>query len=143
MIRSSFIVGFPGETEEDFNELRQFVYDMEIERLGVFGYSDEEDTEAFTIKEKTDPEVIEERKEIILDISDLNIEKYNSKIRGTTQVFLPLGPWDNNTTIGRIASQGPETDGLTSVDAEFTGNYSPYKIKVTGYENELIYGEKI
>lgn len=143
VIRSSFIVGFPGETEDDFNELRKFVSEMEIERLGVFGYSDEENTKAFDMKNKTTAEVIEDRKEIILDISDMNIKKYNQKINGTIHMFLPLSPWDNNTTIGRIASQAPETDGLTKVNTIFKGDYSPYKIKVTGFENELINGEKI
>ncbi len=143
VIRSSFIVGFPGETEDDFNELREFVSEMEIERLGVFGYSDEENTEAFDIKNKTTAEVIENRKEIILDISDMNIKKYNQKINGSAHMFLPLGPWDNNTTIGRISSQAPETDGLTKVNTIFKGDYSLYKIKVAGFENELITGEKI
>ncbi|MEN8153265.1 MAG: 30S ribosomal protein S12 methylthiotransferase RimO [Acidobacteriota bacterium] len=143
VIRSSFITGFPGETEDDFDELKEFVSEMEIERLGVFGYSDEENTAAFSLKNKISPEVIEERKEIILDISDKNIKKYNNKILETTQIFLPLGPWDNNTTIGRIKSQAPETDGLSTINTLFEGEYLPYKVKVTGSENELIYGEKL
>ncbi len=143
VIRSSFIVGFPGEEENDFEELVSFVEENRIERVGVFGYSDEENTKAFDLKEKIDPETIEERKEKILDISDKNLEAYNKSILNTEMSFLPLGPWDNNTTIGRISSQSPETDGLTKVEIPFTEDYSIYKIKVKGYEHELISGEKI
>ncbi|MCK4888517.1 MAG: 30S ribosomal protein S12 methylthiotransferase RimO, partial [Candidatus Aminicenantes bacterium] len=120
VIRSSFIVGFPGEQEGDFEELVSFVEETKIERVGVFGYSDEEETKAFDLKEKIDPEIIEERKEKILDISDKNLEIYNKSIRNTEKSFLPLGPWDNNATIGRISSQSPETDGLTKVEIPFT-----------------------
>ncbi|MCK5221223.1 MAG: 30S ribosomal protein S12 methylthiotransferase RimO, partial [Candidatus Aminicenantes bacterium] len=119
VIRSSFIVGFPGEQESDFEELASFVEETKIERVGVFGYSDEEETKAFDLKEKIDPEIIEERKEKILDISDKNLEIYNESILNTEKRFLPLGPWDNNTTIGRISSQSPETDGLTKVEIPF------------------------
>jgi len=143
VIRSSFIVGFPGEQETDFEELASFVEETKIERVGVFGYSDEENTKAFDLKEKIDPEIIEERKEKILDISDKNLEIYNRSILKTVKSFIPLGPWDNNTTIGRISSQSPETDGLTKVEIPFTEDYSIYKIKITGYEHELILGEKI
>ncbi len=143
VIRSSFIVGFPGEQESDFEELASFVEETKIERVGVFGYSDEEETKAFDLKEKIDPEIIGERKEKILDISDKNLEIYNESILKTEQRFLPLGPWDNNTTIGRISSQSPETDGLTKVEIPFTEDYSIYKIKITGYEHELILGKKI
>ncbi len=143
VIRSSFIVGFPGEQESDFEELASFVEETKIERVGVFGYSDEEETKAFDLKEKIDPEIIEERKEKILDISDKNLEIYNESILNTEKRFLPLGPWDNNTTIGRISSQSPETDGLTKVEIPFMEDYSIYKIKITGYEHELIQGEKI
>ena len=143
VIRSSFIVGFPGETVSDFEELKTFVKEQRIERVGVFGYSDEENTSAFDLQEKIEPELIEERKEIILDISDDNLEKYNKSLLNKEMSFLPLGPWDNNTTIGRISSQSPETDGLTKVDTPFTEDYSPMKIKVNGFDHELISGEKI
>ncbi len=142
VIRSSFIVGFPGETVTDFEELKTFIEEQSIERVGVFGYSDEENTAAFDLQEKIDPVLIEERKEIILDISDNNLEKYNKSILKKEMSFLPLGPWDNNTTIGRISSQSPETDGLTKVNTPFTEDYSPYKIRISGFEHELVSGEK-
>ncbi len=143
VIRSSFIVGFPGEQESDFEELESFIYENRLERVGVFGYSDEENTKAFDFKDKIHPEIIGNRKEKILDISDKNLEIYNKSIINSVMSFLPLGPWDNNTTIGRISSQSPETDGLTKVNTPFEDNYSPYKIKINGYDHELVLGEKI
>jgi len=143
IIRSSFIVGFPGETEEDFKHLLDFAEQSKIERIGVFGYSDEENTPAFNMKDKLIPDIIEYRKEELLNISDKNIEIYNKKIIGSSMDFLPLGSWDNNSTIGRISSQAPETDGLTRINVPFTRNYDIYRIKITGYDHELVIGEKI
>ena len=146
VIRSSFIVGFPGESEEDFQQLVTFAREAQIERIGVFSYSEEENTEAFDLKEKVapvPPEVIELRKELLMDVSDENIRKYNERIIDTTQDFLPLGAWDNYTTIGRIQSQAPDTDGLTCVNVPFTDDYSNYKISITDYQDEMLYGEKV
>jgi len=146
VIRSSFIVGFPGESEEDFQQLLSFARESHIERIGVFAYSEEENTEAFNLKDKitpVSPEVIEIRKETLMDISDENIEKYNERIMDSVLEFLPLGPWDNYSTIGRIKSQAPDTDGLTCVNVPFTDDYTSYKINMTDYQNELLYGEKI
>jgi len=143
VIRSSFIVGFPGETEKDFMQLLDFAGMSQIERIGVFGFSEEENTEAFDLKEKVPPEIIEERKELLMNISDENIEKYNQKLVDTLQDFLPLGAWDNYSTIGRIMSQAPDTDGLTRVNTPFDENYTMYRINVTGFEHEMVFGVKI
>lgn len=145
VIRSSFIVGFPGETRAEFEELVGFAVMSKIERFGVFGYSDEENTGAFKLKKKNPQEVIEARKEVLLDISDQNMEKYNKKIMGTAQDFLPLGPspWDGHATIGRITSQAPETDGFTQVNEPFEDDYHMFKIKITGFKHEMVYGERL
>jgi ribosomal protein S12 methylthiotransferase len=143
VIRSSFIVGFPGETEEDFKLLLEFAEAAGIERIGVFGYSEEEKTEAFAFGDRIEPGVIEERKERLMDVSDINIQKYNRKLVHSLQEFLPLGSWDNNSTIGRIMSQAPDTDGLTRVNVPFDDHYTPYRITITGFEYEMLYGEQI
>jgi ribosomal protein S12 methylthiotransferase len=145
VIRSTFIVGFPGETEGDFQELMEFAKKSEIERFGVFGYSDEENTEAFKLNKKVKVEVIQERKERLMDISDQNIENYNKKIIGTTRGFLPQGPcpWDSHATIGRIKSQAPEIDGLTQINEPFGDDYRMFFIRINGFQNEMLYGERI
>jgi tRNA A37 methylthiotransferase MiaB len=115
----------------------------QIERIGVFGFSEEENTEAFDLKEKVPPGIIEERKELLMNISDENIENYNQKLVDALQDFLPLGAWDNYSTIGRIKFQAPDTDGLTRVNTPFDENYTMYRINVTGFEHEMVYGVKI
>ncbi|MGE5340504.1 MAG: 30S ribosomal protein S12 methylthiotransferase RimO [Candidatus Omnitrophota bacterium] len=142
VIRSSFIVGFPGETEDNFKELIRFAKQTGIERIGVFGFSEEEGTPAFELTPKISQEVIDERRELLMDVSDENIEKYNQKLIHTVHDFLPLGPWDNNGTVGRINSQAPDTDGLTVVGVPFEDDYTPYKININGFEHELLYGER-
>jgi ribosomal protein S12 methylthiotransferase len=143
VIRSSFIVGFPGETEENFEELCKFAIESKIERIGVFGYSDEENTSAFKLKNKVPEKTIKKRVEMLQDISDRNIIEYNKKIVDTTCDFLPQGPcpWDNQSTIGRIRSQSPETDGLTLVNKPFDDRLEMYTIKIVDYKNEMLYGE--
>ena len=128
---------------KDFEELVTFSKESGIERIGVFGFSEEEDTEAFKFKNVVPPELIEERKEILMDISSENIKKYNQSIRHSTQEFLPLGPWDNNTTIGRIKYQAPEVDGFTQISHQFENKYGIYEIKITDHSDEILFGEKI
>jgi ribosomal protein S12 methylthiotransferase len=141
VIRSSFIVGFPGESESDFKELMKFAEESAIERIGVFGFSAEEDTEAFGLKDRVEPNVIEERKNRLMDISDNNVMAYNQRILNTTHEFLPLGPWENYSTIGRISSQSPEVDGLTRVNVPFNDRYDIQKITISGFQNEFIFGD--
>lgn len=145
VIRATFITGFPGEQETDFEELKKFAEESEIERIGAFAYSDEENTTAFEMEPKVDPGLATDRRELIMDISDFNIEKYNRKIENTTTEFLPLGPcpWDSGSSIGRIASQAPEVDGLTVVKTPFEEMDSITEIRITGFENEILYGEKV
>jgi ribosomal protein S12 methylthiotransferase len=143
VIRSSFIVGFPGESEPEFEQLLKFAKESAIERIGVFGFSPEEDTAAFDLQNRIDSEVIEERKERLMDISDRNVLAYNQRIFNTVQEFLPLGPWENYSTIGRIGSQSPEVDGLTRINTPFKDKYDIYKIKISGSQNELILGDKL
>lgn len=144
VIRSTFIVGFPGETEEDYQELVEFAKKSRIERFGVFGYSDEENTEAMNLKDKIDEDIILERVESLMDVSDRNIRLYNKKIVETVQAFIPQGPcpWDSNATLGRILSQAPETDGMTQVNVPFEEDYKMYPITITGYDNEVLFGKK-
>lgn len=144
IIRTTFIIGFPGETESDFNELIEFAKKSRIERIGAFEFSEEENTVAFKLKKRVAPEIIKDRIETLMDISDRNIENYNKTLINSIQEFLPLGPcpWNNKSTVGRIKSQAPEIDGLTVVNEVFKDIYKIYNIKISGYENEILKGEK-
>ncbi len=145
IIRSTFIIGFPGETDAEFDELERFAHEAKIERIGVFGFSPEENTEAFDLEDKVDEEVIEERKERMMDVSDDNLERHNQAITGKEFEFIPLGPcpWDGEMTIGRISIQAPEVDGVTIVNRKFEEDYSIYWIRITGGEFDTLYGDPI
>jgi ribosomal protein S12 methylthiotransferase len=141
VIRSSFIVGFPGESDADFVTLADFAGAARIEHMGVFGYSDEENTPAFDLADKLDPALILERKERLLDVSDANLQRFHAALKGSSQQFLPQGPWDNRRTIGRIAGQAPEVDGFTVIKRPFDDDFSPRPIRIVSHKNELLFGE--
>ena len=121
-IRSNFIVGFPGETEEDFNELANFVAAAKLDAIGVFGYSDEDNTEALDLAEKVDEDVIKERVESLSRLADEMVSaRAQARIGEIVRVLIE----DAELQEGRAAHQGPEVDGTTSfIDTNFAvGEY--------------------
>jgi ribosomal protein S12 methylthiotransferase len=142
VLRSTFIVGFPGEREDDFKQLLEFAEESAIERIGVFGFSLEENTASCKLPGRKKPQTIENRKNCLLDISDKNLLKYNQALIGQTVDFLPLAPWTNGSTIGRIGSQAPEVDGHCEVQIKFSEKFKLLPIKISGFQNEMLFGEK-
>ncbi len=116
-IRSNFIVGFPGESERDFAELCKFIDDAKLDAVGVFGYSDEDGTEALNMQNKIDPEVIAERVATLSTIADNAVsERATLRIGSEVEVLID----DPELQEGRAAFQGPEVDGTVGfVDTEF------------------------
>ena len=145
VIRSSFIVGFPGETEDDFQLLLKFARETKIERIGVFTYSDEDGTGAFNMENKVPPELALQRKEELLDISDHNMNEYNQSLIGRELDFLPISPspWDPDSSLGRIKSQAPEVDGFTEIKKKFNDDYSISKILIKDFKNEMLIGDPV
>jgi ribosomal protein S12 methylthiotransferase len=142
VLRSTFIVGFPGEEEADFKQLLEFAAEAAIERIGIFGFSLEENTASCKLPRRKKPQTIEIRKNCLLDISDKNLQKYNQTLIGRTMDFLPLAPWTNGSTIGRISSQAPEVDGHCQVQVKFTETFKLFPIKISGFQNEMLFGER-
>jgi ribosomal protein S12 methylthiotransferase RimO len=121
-IRSNFIVGFPGESEADFDELSTFIASAKLDAIGVFGYSDEDNTEALDLSDKVADEVIKERVEILSRLADEMVSaRAAARIGETVRVLIE----DAELQEGRAAHQGPEVDGTTSfIDTEFeVGQY--------------------
>ncbi len=142
VFRCSFIAGFPGETQGEFEELLAFVKEAGIEYVGAFAYSDEEGTEAFRLPGKIDEPEIYEREERLRELGEEQLSRHFNALHGKIFEFLPLGPWDNGTTIGRIALQAPEIDGLTQLDCPFDDeSWSPKSIRITGHDCEILTGE--
>ena len=110
-IRSNVIVGFPGESEEDYHELGDFVSRANLDAVGVFGYSDEDNTEALDLDNKVDPDLIRERVDSLATLVDeLVSERASSRIGQEVIVLIE----DEDLQEGRAAHQGPEVDGTTS-----------------------------
>ena len=116
-IRSNFIVGFPGESEEDFKTLCKFIEDAKLDAVGVFGYSDEDGTEALSMKDKLEESVIAERVAILSTIADYAVsERATARIGQEVEVLID----DEELQEGRADFQGPEVDGTVGfVDSNF------------------------
>ena len=110
-IRSNFIVGFPGETQEDFDDLADFITKAKLDAVGVFGYSDEDNTEALNLSDKVDADVIAQRVETLSSLADEMVSlRAQARIGENVRVLIE----DAELQEGRAAHQGPEVDGTTS-----------------------------
>ena len=114
VLRTSLIVGFPGETEKQFNELKEFVEDVEFDRLGVFTYSHEEGTEAYSMKRQVGEKKRVERQNIIMEIQQGISLRKNQKLIGTEQTVLVDGKSKEPgyPLEGRTYGHAPEVDGV-------------------------------
>ncbi|MEU8871364.1 30S ribosomal protein S12 methylthiotransferase RimO [Streptomyces javensis] len=111
--RSNFIVGFPGETEEDLAELERFLSEARLDAIGVFGYSDEDGTEAAGYENKVDPEVVAERLERVSRLAEeLTAQRAEERLGEVVEVLVEEID-DTGAVLGRGAHQAPETDGQT------------------------------
>jgi ribosomal protein S12 methylthiotransferase RimO len=120
-IRSNVIVGFPGETEDDVEELAQFLQKARLDAIGVFGYSDEDGTEALTMTDKIDSNVIRARVERITALADeVMAQRAEDRIESTVQVIIERFDDDENgglVAVGHAGHQGPD-DAETFIPVE-------------------------
>jgi MiaB/RimO family radical SAM methylthiotransferase len=113
-IRSNVIVGFPGETQQDLDELEAFLTAARLDVVGVFGYSDEDGTEAETLEGKFDRHVISERvAHFTTLVEELNIQRAEERIGERVEVLVDGIDEDTDELTGRAAHQGPDVDGAT------------------------------
>ncbi|HEY1044831.1 MAG TPA: 30S ribosomal protein S12 methylthiotransferase RimO [Bacteroidia bacterium] len=115
-LRTTLLVGHPGETEQDFEELKQFIRDFEFDRLGVFTYSHEENTHAHTLIDDVPAEVKQKRAEELMAIQEeISMEKNHAKIGKTLKVLFDRK--EGNYFVGRTEADSPEVDNEVLVDA--------------------------
>ena len=114
-LRTSIIVGFPGETDEQFQELCEFVKDIKFDNMGVFTYSQEDGTIAGAREDQVPEEVKEERYHTLMSIQAAISEENNRDLEGTIDYAMieELEEGDNDTILakGRLKSQAPDVDG--------------------------------
>jgi ribosomal protein S12 methylthiotransferase len=113
-IRTSMIVGFPGETEEDFETLCQFVQAAKFDRLGVFSYSDEDTSASFALDHKVEPRTIYNRKRRLMSLQRKISSARNRELAGCEMQVLVEGPSADSELVwqARMATQAPEIDGV-------------------------------
>jgi len=142
--RTTMIVGFPGEDEDDFRELKAFCQDVEFDRLGVFTYSDEENTEAFGFDAKVPARTAERRRRELMDIQSRIAHRKNRELVGTERTVLVEGPADESELLlqGRLESQAPEIDGVCLINDSEVGEVSAgefRRIRITrALEHDLL-----
>ena len=139
-IRTSIIVGFPGETDQDFNQLVDFVKDVEFDRLGVFKYSEEEGTSAeIDYKDDIPKEIKQERYDELMMIQQkINFAKNKTRIGNIERVIIDVSNSDSGFSLGRSYRDAPEIDNYVKIN-ELLDVGSFYTIKVKeAYEYDVL-----
>lgn len=142
-VRSTFIVGYPGETEEEFNDLKNFIIESQLDRVGVFTYSHEENTHAFNLADDVPDEIKQARADELMQIQEeISLEKNLAKIG--KQFMVLIDRKEGDFWIGRTESDSPEVDNeviITSSDNLAIGNF--YNIMIERAENFDLFGKTI
>ena len=136
-IRTTLIVGYPGETEEDFTELFNFVKDIRFDRLGVFTYSEEEGTSAAHLDDNIPQEVKNDRKNQIIELQhDISLARNESFIGKNIRVL--VDQTENNIGVGRTEYDSPEIDNIVQIDGKVSRGQFVNIIVNDANEYELI-----
>jgi ribosomal protein S12 methylthiotransferase len=141
VLRTTLITGFPGETEEDHEELMEFIDTMEFDRLGVFTYSAEEDTPAANMSNQIEEEVKQDRQAELMELQqEISIDKGNDKIGTCVEVMIEGKVADENAYVGRTYGDAPNVDGYIFINTDtelMSGDFA--RVHVTGaLEYDLI-----
>ena len=140
-IRSTFITGFPGETEAEFEELLEFIEEARLDRVGCFAYSPVEGAAANELPGAVPDEVREERRRRLMDVQeDISAELLAARIGREIEVLVDAV--DDEGTIARSASDAPEIDGLVFIDEFFDAEPGDFlRVKVVDADEHDLYAE--
>ena len=117
-VRTTFITGFPGETDADFEELMTFVKNVEFDRVGVFTYSDEEGTRAFDLSDKVDPKIARQRRtRLMKEQAKISRRKNKARVGATVRVLFEGESKESELLWqGRMETQAPDIDGCVLIN---------------------------
>ena len=142
-LRTTLITGFPGETQEQHEEVMEFIDTLEFDRLGAFTYSPEEDTPAATFEDQIDEEVKEDRQADIMELQqEIAFNKAEDMIGREVLVMIEGKVADENAYVGRTYRDAPNVDGLIFINTDvelISGDFA--KVKVTGALDYDLIGE--
>ena len=142
-LRTTFMVGFPGESEEQFEELCKFVKDIKFDKMGCFAYSPEEDTPAFSYENRIDDDIKQRRADVLMDIQYTITEEANKYRVGNVYKVI-IDEKENEKYIGRSYLDSPEIDSgiIFTSDKELEiGSF--VHVKITDYDGYDLIGECI
>ncbi len=133
-IRTTFITGYPGETEEDFQELYDFVKEKEFDRVGVFTYSHEENSPAYQLIDDVPEEIKNERRNKLMELQmDISLKKNSEKIGEKIKVL--IDDYSNGKYIGRTEYDAPEVDNAVIIKTDKVLNIGDFvNVKIVGAE---------
>ena len=142
-LRTTLITGFPGETQEQHEEVMEFIDTLEFDRLGAFTYSPEEDTPAAIFEDQIDEEVKEDRQADIMELQqEIAFDKAEDMIGREVLVMIEGKVADENAYVGRTYRDAPNVDGLIFINTDvelISGDFA--KVKVTGALDYDLIGE--
>ncbi|MFH1356913.1 MAG: 30S ribosomal protein S12 methylthiotransferase RimO [bacterium] len=132
-LRTTFIVGHPGETDKDFDQLHKFIKDYEFQHVGVFKYSNEEGTPSFNMPDHVSDKIMEERLHILMSAQKEISQKLNQQYIGKTIKVLFEGESQETELLyqGRHAGQAPDIDGITLINSGSASIGSFCDVKIT------------
>lgn len=141
-LRSTFIVGFPGETDADFDELLEFIYEARLDRVGCFTYSPVEGAAANTIPDPVDEDIKQERFERLMNAqAEISQEKLRDKIGSIIDVM--VDEMNGDQLIGRSKADAPDIDGVVYVNSQLAHQPGDYiRVKVTESDEHDLYGDE-
>ena len=144
-LRTTLITGFPGETQEQHEELKDFVDEMEFDRLGVFTYSPEEDTPAATMTEQIPEEVKEDRQAELMELQqEIAFDLAEDMVGREVLVMIEGKVADENAYVGRTYKDAPNVDGLIFINTDeelMSGDFA--RVRVAGALEYDLIGELI
>lgn len=145
VLRTTLIAGFPGETQEQHEELMEFVDEMEFERLGVFAYSPEENTPAASMPDQIPEEIKEERRDAILELQqEIAFDKAADMVGRTLYAMIEGKVTDEPAYVARTYADSPDIDGYVFVNTgEMLMSGDFVKVKITGSAEYDLIGELV
>lgn len=141
--RTTFMVGFPGETDEQFENLCQFVDEMKFDKMGCFSFSPEEDTPAFDMDDQIDDDIKARRQEVLMN-NQFSITEHSNKARVGNTYKVIIDSFDGEKYVGRSYMDSPEIDSgiiFTSKEKEEIGTF--VNVLITDYDGYDLIGETV
>lgn len=143
VLRTTFIVGFPGETDEHFAHLMEFVERHEFDHVGVFTFSPEEETPAYKLPNQISQEIMDARRDALMELQQpISWKKNQAEVGKVVDILIEQENPENGQLIGRSARFSPEVDGLVYVEGE-AGLGSIVPVRITQADPYDLYGQVV